>query len=140
MTPRTPLAVDSGPIVALLNARDRYHDWARTALAGLAPPLLTCEPVLAEACHLLRRLDGGSNAVLSLVRNGAIEIRFDLAANLEAVSARMKRYASVPMSLADACLVRMAETDGRMRIVTLDSDFRIFRRKGRLGLNVITPA
>ena len=53
--------VDTGPIVALLNGRDEHHPWARATFDGLQPPLLTCEPVIAEACYLVRKLRGGSH-------------------------------------------------------------------------------
>lgn len=135
----TPVAVDTGPIVALLNARDRHHAWACKTFSILEPPLLSCEAVLAEACHLLSRLHGGSAAALALLAAGVIEIHFDLASEIAAVKALMTRYDSVPMSLADASLVRIAELDARTQIVTLDSDFRIYRRAGRHALKVMMP-
>lgn len=135
----TPIAVDTGPIVALLNARDRHHAWARKTFSILEPPLLTCEAVMAEACHLLRRLQGGGAAALALMTAGVLEIHFDLASEIAAVRALMTRYESVPMSLADASLVRIAELDARTQIVTLDSDFSIYRRAGRHPLKVLMP-
>lgn len=135
----TPVIVDTGPIVALLNARDAHHAWARETFASLQPPLLTCEAVMAETCHLLRRLHGGTAAALSLLTSGAIEIRFSLPSEVAKVLELIERYASVPMSLADASLVRMAELDTRAQIVTLDGDFRIYRRGGRQALRLLLP-
>lgn len=134
------ILVDTGPLVALLNARDQHHEWARSTFATLAPPLLTCEAVIAETCHLLRRLHGGTGAVLTLIGNGVVQIPFELRSELQRVRTLLDRYASVPMSLADASLVRMAELDSRSRIVTLDSDFQIYRRDGRHPLHLISPA
>jgi len=134
-----PVLVDTGPLVALLNARDRHHAWARDVFDGLAPPLHTCEAVIAEACHLLRRLHGGPGAVLDFLVRGIVEVPFDLRTEAQAVRRLLDRYASVPISLADASLVRMAELDPRARIVTLDSDFRIYRRGGRRPLDLIIP-
>lgn len=134
-----PVAVDTGPIVALLNARDRHHAWAKAAFAQLEPPLLTCEAVLTEACHLLRNAHGGNTAALALLRSGVLEIHFDLSSEAGAIQKLMERYESVPMSLADASLVRMSELDGRLRILTLDNDFHIYRRNGRQPLKLVIP-
>lgn len=133
------VAIDTGPIVALLNARDRHHVWAKATFARLTPPLLTCESVLTEACHLVRSARGGSSAVLALVTSGMLEVHFDLASEVRSVTKLLDRYASVPMSLADASLVRMAELDARLQIVTLDSDFHVYRRNGRQALKLLTP-
>ena len=133
------LLVDTGPLVALLNARDQHHAWARATFDTVAPPLATCEAVLSEACFLVRKLPGGPAAVLALVERGVVEVPFRLADELPAVAKLMKRYASVPMSLADACLVRMAELDSKARIVTCDSDFAIYRKHGRQALALIAP-
>ncbi|HVX39655.1 MAG TPA: PIN domain-containing protein [Gemmatimonadaceae bacterium] len=134
------IIVDTGPIVALLNQRDAYHEWARETLDGLAPPLLTCEPVIAEASYIVRRLDGGPAAVLDLVTRGVLEVAFRVDSELLALRTLITKYASVPMSLADACLVRMAEMRPRAAIVTLDSDFGIYRRSGRHTLRLIRPS
>ena len=66
------LLMDTGPLVASLNRRDRYHLWAKARLSELEPPISTCEPVLAEACFLLRDIPGGAAAVLTLVDRGVL--------------------------------------------------------------------
>jgi predicted nucleic acid-binding protein len=131
--------LDTGPLVAFLNRRDRFHAWATSALADIAPPLITCEAVLSEACFLLRDLRGGSQAVLELVSSGLITVGMHLDEHAAAVRRLMVRYASVPMSLADACLVRLAETAGDVRVLTLDRDFRVYRRHGRQVVPAIMP-
>jgi predicted nucleic acid-binding protein len=133
------IVVDTGPLVAFLNARDRHHVWARETLDELEPPLVTCEAVLSEACFLVRQLKGGPDAVLALVSRGIVVPEFRLAAELEPVRRLMTKYATVPMSLADACLVRMTELDGRATVLTLDQDFRVYRRSGRHVVPVIAP-
>ena len=132
-------AVDSGPIVALLDRRDEFHRWARDAWSSAAPPLLTCEPVLAEACYLVSGLDHGPERVLQLVQRGALKLSFRLDAEVEQVQRLMSRFASVPMSLADACLVRMTELDARITVMTLDSDFRVYRRNNRQVIPQLSP-
>ena len=133
------VVVDTGPIVASLHRRDRYHEWAWQVLSELPAPLLTCEAVLSEACFLLRRIPRGQEAVLELLARGLLRVPFRLADEQAAVAGLLRRYASVPMSLADACLVRMTEQLDDVVLVTLDSDFRIYRRHGRRTVPVRMP-
>lgn len=81
----TRLLIDTGPIVALLNRRDRYHAWVCEVLDTAEPPLSTCEAVISEACFLLSRLPGGQDAVLELLSRGVLRVDFRLAAELDAV-------------------------------------------------------
>lgn len=131
--------MDTGPLVALLHERDLDHDWAVEAWSRMKKPLATCEVVLCEATHLMRRLPGGREAVLSLLQRGAVEIAFRIEDELLALRSLLSRYASVPMSLADACLVRMSELDPEATVLTTDSDFRVYRRAGRHVIPVIIP-
>ncbi len=135
----TTVIVDTGPVVALLNARDEYHDWARTAFQVVEPPLRTCEAVLAEISHLVRKLPGGPEAVLDLVGRGVFKVDFRVDTELLALRTLLSKYRSVPMSLADACLVRMSEQHPKSQVMTLDSDFRVYRRSGRLRIPLIAP-
>jgi predicted nucleic acid-binding protein len=132
------ILLDTGPLVAVLDRRDTYHRWAVAQFDAADAPLWTCEAVLAEACFLTRSLAGGPDAVLALAER-AITIRFDLEDELDAVRALVRRYASVPMSLADACLVRMSELSPRSTLLTLDADFRIYRRNGRNVIPLRAP-
>jgi uncharacterized protein len=131
--------LDTGPLVALLNGRDKHHQWAKVQWSQTAPPLLTCEAVLSEACFLLRAAPGGSEAVMELLRRHVVEMAFHLEDHVEVVSRVMRKYATVPMSLADACLVRMAELFPESTLLTLDGDFRLYRKAGRHVVPVIMP-
>jgi predicted nucleic acid-binding protein len=131
--------VDTGPLVALLNSSDSHHQWTRDVLDRIEPPLVTCEAVISEACFLLRKVRGGQDAVLDLVARDVVSITFDLSKELDAVRKLVTRYASVPMSIADACLVRMSELDDRATVLTLDSDFEIYRRNRRQVIPTIAP-
>jgi len=135
----TSVIVDTGPLVAFLNGRDRQHDWVTGVLDGIAPPLLTCDSVLSEACFLLQDVRGGSDAVLELMSRGIVKSTFRVDAELEAVRRLMTKYSSVPMSLADACLVRMTELERAAAVLTLDGDFRIYRRHRRQTIPTIMP-
>jgi uncharacterized protein len=135
----TSVIVDTGPLVALLNRRERYHVWATKVMDTIEPPIFTCEPVLSEACFLLQDADGGADAVLQLVARGIVRSDFHVTAEIDALHALMKKFVSVPMSLADACLVRMTELDQRSVVLTLDSDFKIYRRNRRQVVPTISP-
>ncbi len=138
MRPRVLL--DTGPLVAFLNRRDQHHAWARTQLGTAFPPLLTCESVLAEACHLLRNMPGGMDGVLELLRRDAIAIPFRLREHADSIARLLRKYGDVPMSLADACLVRMSEIHEDSLILTLDSHFKLYRRHGRQVIPTLMPA
>ncbi len=131
--------IDTGPLVALLNARDAYHAWTRETLDSIVPPLSTCEAVISEVCFLVRHLKGGPDAALTLLSRGIVTLDFRLTSELEPVRKLMAKYATVPMSLADACLVRMTELDAQSVVVTLDEDFQVYRRGGRQVVPTISP-
>src|SRR5579864_2843386 len=99
--------VDAGFLVALLNKRDTHHQWAVTQSTGLPPPWSTCEAALSEAYHLLG--ESGAPAVGALLRRRALVIGFRVADHIEPITKLIEKYGNVPMSLADACLVRMTE-------------------------------
>lgn len=135
----TSVLVDTGPLVALLNSRDRHHAWARGVLDTIEPPLFTCDPVISEACFLLQDVEGGQDAVLELVAKGIVRSEFAVSAEVASLRGLMKKFADVPMSLADACLVRMTELEKDTVVLTLDSDFRIYRRNRHQTVPVISP-
>ena len=129
--------VDAGFIVALLSRRDTHHQWAVAQAPELAPPWITCEAVLSEAFHLLGAR--GAPALRTLLRRRSLRVAFDLAEHVEPVLRLMQKYADVPMSLADACLVRMTEALADPVILTTDADFRIYRRHSRHVVPCVTP-
>jgi predicted nucleic acid-binding protein len=136
---RRQVLLDTGPLVALIDKRDQYHSWATTTVATLPPPFLTCESVISEACFLLGRVTNGKNAVVGMVKAGHLKISFDLEAEINRVGELLIRYQSVPMSLADACLVRMSEQFSESAVLTLDNDFTVYRRNTNQIIPVIMP-
>jgi predicted nucleic acid-binding protein len=131
--------IDTGPLVAFLNRRDRFHDWTVKEMAQVEPPLFTCEAVVSEACFLLQRGAGNADPLLDLLDRGLIALEFRLAEERSNVRTLMNRYRDQDMSLADACLVRMSELVTDCTLLTLDSDFRIYRRSGRQVIPVRMP-
>ena len=131
--------VDTGPLVAFLDRAERHHRWVAERIEELEAPLLVCEPVLAEAMYLLARFSGAQDALFRLLDNGALSIAFRIEENVEALRKLHRKYRDRPMSLADACIVRMAEIHERHAVLTLDSDFSVYRKHGRVPLALIHP-
>lgn len=130
--------MDTGPLVAYRRARDTHHEWAVEVFQSLEPPLVSREPVVTEACFLLARAGQATDWLLQQVGQGLIRIGLQIEDEAAAVRALMQRYANVPMSLADACLVRLAELTG-LPICTLDRDFEIYRAHRRREIELIMP-
>jgi predicted nucleic acid-binding protein len=131
--------LDTGPLIAILDRRDQYHPWALEQFRQIVPPLLTCEAVLAEACHLMKRAGQPAAEPLALVTRGVLRLAFQLGDNTNEVMSLLTQYENVPMSLADACLVRMSEIVPDCMVLTLDQDFRIHRRNRRKSIPVLMP-
>ncbi len=136
---RRPILLDTRPLVAFLDRRDAYHTWATAQWAEIQPPLLTCEAVLSEACFLLRASASGGQAVMELVRRSIVVVGLHLEDHAAPVAKLVRKYAGVPMSLADACLVRMSECYADSAVMTLDGHFRLYRRHSRLAIPVVMP-
>lgn len=132
--------VDTGPLVAFLDRAEQHHRWVVEQVEELDPPLLVCEPVLAEAMHLLARFPRAQDALFELLENGALSIAFRIEEHVPALLKLHQKYRDRPMSLADACIVRMAEIYERHAVLTLDSDFTVYRKHGRDALALIYPA
>ena len=130
--------IDAGPLIAYFCRRESHHGWAVETLDAFEPPLITCEPVLVETCFVIARDRLPPARVLEPVEQGRIHIGFQVHEDVAALRSLMERYADVPMSLADACLVRMADMTG-LPICTMDADFAIYRTHRRRPLTLITP-
>lgn len=133
----TTVIADAGFLVALLNRADHWHRWAVAQIPQLRRPWITCEAALSEAFLILDARDRPQLA--ELLRRDVLTIRFDLGDALGSVLDLMDKYADVPMSLADACLVRMSETLADPVVVTTDSHFRIYRRHSRQVIPCLMP-
>ena len=131
--------LDTGPLVAVLDRSDACHAWASEQLKLIQAPLITCEAVIAEVCYLLRRYPAATANIGNWIKGGIIESRFILSPETEATFALLKKFADVPMSFADACLVRLSGLYPEYRIFTLDQDFLIYRRNKRQRIPVLMP-
>ena len=133
--------VDAGPLVALLDRRDVNHHWVQEELSRLHDPLITCEAVLSEAFFLVSRLRGGMSMFAELLADGlvATSLTFSYSQHAVEILRSLKRYANLPMSFADACLVRMSEIERDSIIFTTDRDFLTYRRNRRQPIPLIAP-
>lgn len=136
---KNQVIVDTGPLVALLNRNDNAHTWVVQQLRDIQPPMLTCESVLAETTYLTRQMPGARAALIEMLGEGFLNIGMAVADHHSALLAMIRRYGDVPMSLADACLVRLAELYPQSPVLTLDSDFSIYRKNGRQVIAVLKP-
>jgi predicted nucleic acid-binding protein len=127
---------DTGFIVAFGNRSDNHHAWAVDLARTITEPLLTCEPVLAEAAFHL----GSTAYVLTLVQDEMLRVAFDCTRNLEQLRDLARRYEDRKPDLADLCLVRMSELFPRHIVITVDeSDFRVYRRNKREVIPTLSP-
>lgn len=134
-----PNIFDSGVLVALIDKREQFHLWATEQTQNLNPPFITCEAVITETCFLLRHIHQGKEAVLSMIEDEILQIDFSLSSEISKIKTLMNKYENVPMSLADACLVRMSELIDNSVVFTLDSDFLIYRKNGKEKISLIIP-
>ena len=137
------ILVDTGFLVALAARRDRKHAAAVAALTAVREPMITTWPVLTETCHLLGSRVGpaSSLALLRSVHDGAFQVFALEASHLPRVSELIEKYRDLPMDLADASLVVLAEAVGTGRILSTDErDFRTYRWKNRKPFKNLFPA
>jgi hypothetical protein len=129
--------VDAGPFVALIDRRDKHHARCVDALRAMAGPLVTVWPVLVEAMYLLDTWPEQA-ALWAMVEAGPVALSRLDDEDMPRLRALMAKYRDLPMDLADASLVHVADRDGYRRIFTLDRrDFEIYRLAGRERFTIV---
>jgi uncharacterized protein len=127
MSNRTKYILDAGPLIAFMNSDDHYHKWAVAILSNLKAPPLICEPVITEVCWQLRASPAAVARVLEMPARGELDVRALLANEGVNLAGKIRKYGS-RMDLADACVLRLAETVAGSVVITLDKkDFSIYR-------------
>jgi uncharacterized protein len=134
-----PILVDASFLVSIYDKREPHHKRCMEALDRVNRPLVTCEPAVTEAIHLLRRIPEAPQAILENLEQGLLEIPFALAGAARAAGALMRKYADAPCDFADACLVLLAEQVGCGDILTLDTDFKRYRWRRNRAFNLLIP-
>jgi predicted nucleic acid-binding protein len=133
------IIADTGPLVAFLVTDDLHHAWAVEQFKSLPAPFLTCEPVLTEVFYLVHRLKDGKKRFFGLLDSGLLTVELELLEERNALSKLVRKYDDAPMSLADACVVRMAEVSPGTSVFTVDGHFRIYRKHGRQVIPTVMP-
>jgi predicted nucleic acid-binding protein len=134
-----PVLLDTGVIVALLDRSEKNHTRCVRIVKDLTLPLATCEAVIAESCYLLRTVAGASEAILENVEKGVFQIPFSIYRSATFVRRITRKYRDHGIDFADACLIRLAEELDTGEILTLDSDFQIYRWKKNRPFQFLIP-
>jgi predicted nucleic acid-binding protein len=137
--PELPYLLDTGPLVAYLSPRDEHHWWARQIINALDMPLYTCEAVVTEAFFLLSDSPNGFDVLATFCESAALRIDFDLIDVIGPVRELLNKYRNIPMDLADACLVHLADHHRSAAVITTDRDFLLYRTKSRRVIPLIAP-
>ena len=132
------IVVDAGPLVALVDADDQFHQKCVATLKELREPLVTVWPPLTEAMYLLSDLPRAQEALWEMLARGVLQfLPLDIT-DVPRLRELMRKYADRPMDLADAALVRVAEREGIRKIFTVDrKDFSVYRLHGRVRPKII---
>ena len=133
------LLLDTGPLVGFLAADTQHTKWVQEQWDRTPPPMLTCEAVLIEAAFILKREGVDPDAIFALLERRVIRVAMHLEDEQSDLRALMRRYRDRPMSLADACLVRLSELHRDCAVFTLDADFKIYRRHGNRAIPLLMP-
>ena len=129
--------VDAGPLVAIIDGDDAYHDRCVRAVKSIHGPLVSAWPVVSEAMYLLAHAPGGQDALWDMLRSGAIALADLGPVDMARMQELMRKYRDLPMDLADAALVRLAEREQMREVFTVDFDFTVYRLPGRRRFRVI---
>jgi hypothetical protein len=132
------IIIDTGPLVALFDKSDHYHNVCKKTLKNIREPIITTWPVLTEVMYLLNFSFIAQELCLEFIVSGGINIHSENLKQLRRIHQLMKQYADLPIDLADASLVALAEEKGVTTIFTLDhKDFRIYIPKHLKAFSLI---
>jgi predicted nucleic acid-binding protein len=135
----TPVLVDASYLIAIYNRSDPFHQQCMRVNDSITRPMVTCEPVIAEALHMLRRKPEAAVSILASIQQLLLLIPFNLSQSVSGVAELMEKYNDTPADLADACLIQMAGELNTGDILTLDSDFRHYRWRKTKPFNLLIP-
>lgn len=127
--------IDSGPLIALFDKNDKYHPFVLSFLKEFKGALITSWPVITEVCHLLDFNQETQLDFLRWIYAGGVEVKNLPLRSFERIIELVHRYSSLPMDLADASLIYLAEDEGIQNVVSLDTDYYVYRTKKKKALN-----
>lgn len=131
--------LDTGPLLSFLAHESAHAAWVHEQWARMPPPMLTCEAVLTEAAFIVKREGVDPDALFELLHRKVIRVAIAIDAEQADLRRLMHSYRGRPMSLADACLVRLKEMHLDCTVFTLDPDFRIYRRHSSKVIPILMP-
>lgn len=129
--------IDAGPLVALLDRSDGHHEEIVELTRKVSDPLVSVWPVIVEAMYLLSFSWRAQKALWEILETGTVHLLPLGEDDIPHLKSLMEKYQDLPMDMADAALVRVAEREGIRRVMTLDQkDFSVYRlaRKGHFTL------
>jgi len=136
--PTDRVLIDTGPIVSILSESQQHHEECRDALQSIAPPLLTCWPVLTEAAYLLRQKPTVVRALLQSTDESLLQILPLTSADVAGINSILEKYEDQGFQLADAALMYLAEREQIDRVFTLDErDFLVYRNSSGKPLSIV---
>ena len=129
--------VDAGPLIGFLDRDDQWHEWSLRTLEVLDEPLATTETVVAEVCHRLRKLRPALGVIPRLVAEGRLQLVPAFAEQPGRVGELLAKYPE--MDAGDATLVVLSELFPRAKLITVDDDFRRYRRSRNQIIPLVIP-
>jgi predicted nucleic acid-binding protein len=133
------ILVDASAFIAFLDRSDTNHDACVKALASISDPLVTVWPAVTEAMYLLSGSRNGQDALFDMIEDDGVALVSQDETDLARMKILMRKYRNLPMDLADAALVRLAERERLTRILTFDKHFAIYALPGRARFTLIGP-
>lgn len=129
--------IDAGPLIALFNKNDKYHEAIKAFLKEYKGTLSTSWPVITEVSHMLDFNIQTQIDFLLWIQLGAVNIENISNEDIIRIIELSKKYSDVPMDLADASLVVLSEKLNIKEIITIDSDYYIYRTINKEMINNI---
>ena len=123
--------IDAGPLIALFNKNDKYHKKIKEFIKNYKGLLTTSWPVITEVCHMLDFNIGAQIDFLKWIRLGGLKVEDIETEEIDKIIELSKKYSDIPMDLADATLIIISERSGIKEIITIDSDYYIYRTTER---------
>ena len=123
--------IDAGPLIALFNKNDKYHEKIKEFIKNYKGLLTTSWPVITEVCHMLDFNINAQIDFLKWIKLGGLKVEDIETEEIDKIINLSEKYYDIPMDLADATLIVISERLGIKEIITIDSDYYIYRTTER---------
>ena len=119
--------IDAGPLIALFDKDDKFHGPIKEFLKKYEGRLYTTWPVITEVLHMLDFSVNTQTDFLKWIRRGALDVKQINIEDISRIIDLSEKYSDVPMDFADASLIIVSELENIKEIISIDSDFYIYR-------------